>query len=331
MILGHDRSNIDLRRRRAARSRNPLHTRRIDAGVPRKARVRDRRKSPQAHRNGNRGRRACHRTQIRCWQCKERLVTCIKLPTSNKLRAVLGVLDRTTSLGEAEDMGHYKSKRSGPGVQPLRGSRTGEATERRRLGRPGCRQLSATCWQRSHAWPRDRLANLSPMRTATPPVFDPETHTVALPESFKKSFKALWDAEWYRMGLSEEVGGVPVPRSVVWAIGELILGAQPAAHMYQAGPAFADVLFNNGTEEQKKWAATIVERGWGATDGPHRARRRLRRRCRTHQGDQAGRRLLAHRGASSASSPRPTRTTCSRTSSTSFSLAPKAPDRAPRA
>ncbi len=98
-----------------------------------------------------------------------------------------------------------------------------------------------------------------------PPVFDPETHTVALPESFKKSFKALWDAEWYRMGLSEEVGGVPVPRSVVWAIGELILGAQPAAHMYQAGPAFADVLFNNGTEEQKKWAATIVERGWGAT------------------------------------------------------------------
>lgn len=98
-----------------------------------------------------------------------------------------------------------------------------------------------------------------------PPVFDPENHTVTLPESFKKSFRALWDAEWYRMGLSEEIGGVPVPRSVVWAIGELILGAQPAAHMYQAGPAFADVLFHNGTEEQKKWAATCVERGWGAT------------------------------------------------------------------
>ncbi|QNG20288.1 acyl-CoA dehydrogenase [Rhodococcus triatomae] len=98
-----------------------------------------------------------------------------------------------------------------------------------------------------------------------PPVFDPENHTVTLPESFKKSFRALWDAEWYRMGLSEEIGGVPVPRSVVWAIGELILGSQPAAHMYQAGPAFADVLFNNGTDEQKKWAATLVERGWGAT------------------------------------------------------------------
>ncbi|WP_040772890.1 acyl-CoA dehydrogenase N-terminal domain-containing protein, partial [Rhodococcus rhodnii] len=35
-----------------------------------------------------------------------------------------------------------------------------------------------------------------------PPVFDPETHEISLPESFKKSFKSMWDAEWYRMGLS---------------------------------------------------------------------------------------------------------------------------------
>ena len=98
-----------------------------------------------------------------------------------------------------------------------------------------------------------------------PPVFDPETHEATLPESFKKSFKAMWDAEWYRMGLSEEIGGVPVPRSVVWAIAEMMLGAQPAAFMYQAGPSFADVFFKNGTDEQKKWAETCVERGWGAT------------------------------------------------------------------
>ncbi|MFD4295216.1 acyl-CoA dehydrogenase [Rhodococcus sp. NPDC058532] len=98
-----------------------------------------------------------------------------------------------------------------------------------------------------------------------PPVFDPETHEATLPESFKKSFKAMWDAEWYRMGLDEEIGGVPVPRSVVWAISEMMLGAQPAAFMYQAGPSFANVLFTNGTDEQKQWAATCVERGWGAT------------------------------------------------------------------
>lgn len=98
-----------------------------------------------------------------------------------------------------------------------------------------------------------------------PPVFDTEKHEATLPESFKKSFKAMWDAEWYRMGLSEEVGGVPVPRAVVWAIAEMLLGSQPAAFMYAAGPSFADVLFKNGTDEQKQWAATLVERGWGAT------------------------------------------------------------------
>ncbi|MDG3015760.1 acyl-CoA dehydrogenase [Speluncibacter jeojiensis] len=98
-----------------------------------------------------------------------------------------------------------------------------------------------------------------------PPVFDPETHEATIPESFKKSFKSMWDAEWYRMGLSEEIGGVPVPRTVVWSIAEMLLGAQPAAFMYQAGPSFADVFFKNGTDVQKQWAATCVERGWGAT------------------------------------------------------------------
>ncbi|MFC9789690.1 acyl-CoA dehydrogenase [Rhodococcus sp. NPDC127528] len=98
-----------------------------------------------------------------------------------------------------------------------------------------------------------------------PPVFDPETHTLAIPEGFKASFKAMWDGEWYRMGLQEEIGGVPAPRALVWSIAEMLLGAQPAAFMYAAGPSFAGVLFENGTDEQKKWAEVCVERGWGAT------------------------------------------------------------------
>jgi len=98
-----------------------------------------------------------------------------------------------------------------------------------------------------------------------PPVFDPDTHTVTLPESFKKSFKALWDGEWYRMGLSEEIGGIPASCTLVWAIGELILGANPAAHMYMAAPSFAQVVYDCGTDEQKNWARLAVEKGWGAT------------------------------------------------------------------
>ncbi|WP_277370311.1 acyl-CoA dehydrogenase [Rhodococcus rhodochrous] len=98
-----------------------------------------------------------------------------------------------------------------------------------------------------------------------PPVFDPENHSVSLPEPFKKSFRAWWDAGYWSMGIPEEIGGTDAPRSLLWAVNEMMLGAQPAAFMYAAGPAFAGVLYDNGTDEQKQWAATCVERGWGAT------------------------------------------------------------------
>ncbi|KAA8890960.1 acyl-CoA dehydrogenase [Nocardia colli] len=98
-----------------------------------------------------------------------------------------------------------------------------------------------------------------------PPVFDPETHTVAIPESFKKSFRALQEGGWEKLGIPEALGGLGVPRTVHWAISELILGAQPAAYMYAAGPGFNTIFYNNGTDEQKKWAQIAIDRDWGAT------------------------------------------------------------------
>ena len=98
-----------------------------------------------------------------------------------------------------------------------------------------------------------------------PPVFDPETHSVSIPEDFKKSFAAWYDAGYTMMGLPEDLGGMPAPRSLVWAAGEMMLGANPPIYMYSAGPSFAAVMYENGTEEQKKWAAVCAERGWGAT------------------------------------------------------------------
>ena len=67
-----------------------------------------------------------------------------------------------------------------------------------------------------------------------PPVFDPETHSVSLPEPFKKSFRAWWDAGYWSMGIPEELGGTDSPRSLLWAVNEMMLGAQPAAFMYAA-------------------------------------------------------------------------------------------------
>jgi alkylation response protein AidB-like acyl-CoA dehydrogenase len=98
-----------------------------------------------------------------------------------------------------------------------------------------------------------------------PPTFDPETHTVHLPEPYQKSFKAWQHGEWFRIGLDEQVGGVAAPSMLAWAINELPLGAQPAAFMCLAGPVLANVLFHVGNEQQKRWAAMAIDRNWGAT------------------------------------------------------------------
>jgi alkylation response protein AidB-like acyl-CoA dehydrogenase len=99
----------------------------------------------------------------------------------------------------------------------------------------------------------------------TPPVFDPKTSTVTMPEGFKKSFRAYMDAEWWRLDLPEELGGTVAPPSLRWAVAELVLGANPAVHMYSSGMAFAHVIFRLGTEEQRKVAAQMVAGQWGAT------------------------------------------------------------------
>ncbi|MDT4902872.1 MAG: hypothetical protein QOH52_888, partial [Pseudonocardiales bacterium] len=98
-----------------------------------------------------------------------------------------------------------------------------------------------------------------------PPVFDPDTNSVKIPESFKKSFKTLQDSEWWRLETIPELGGQLVPRTVVWAVAEQILGSNPALHMYMAGAPFAGILYLNGNETQKKMAQRMIDNGWGAT------------------------------------------------------------------
>ncbi|QKW39659.1 acyl-CoA dehydrogenase [Actinomadura sp. NAK00032] len=98
-----------------------------------------------------------------------------------------------------------------------------------------------------------------------PPVFDPAAGTVEMPESFKKSFQAWMDAEWYRLDLAPEFGGSGAPRSLTWAVAEQVLGANPAVYMFASGPGFAQILWHIGTPEQKKFAELALERQWGAT------------------------------------------------------------------
>ncbi len=98
-----------------------------------------------------------------------------------------------------------------------------------------------------------------------PPVFDPATHTIKLPESFKASVRACIEGGWNKVTLDEDLGGMPAPKALLWALNEHILGANPAVWMYSGGAGFAQIFADNGTEEQRKWAAIASENNWGAT------------------------------------------------------------------
>ncbi len=98
-----------------------------------------------------------------------------------------------------------------------------------------------------------------------PPTFDPQNHTVSLPDPFKESLRAWRRGEWFRVGLDESLGGVPAPAMVAWAINELPLGANPPVFLYMAGPVMADIIYHIGNEQQRHLASIAMEHNWAAT------------------------------------------------------------------
>ena len=97
------------------------------------------------------------------------------------------------------------------------------------------------------------------------PVFDPETHSVTVPDGVKKSFRSLMDSGAWQLELPEELGGQATPPSVQWAVHELNIGANPSAMLYTAGPKFAYAMWATGNERDQRIAKIMIERQWGAT------------------------------------------------------------------
>ena len=98
-----------------------------------------------------------------------------------------------------------------------------------------------------------------------PPVYDPATQSITMPESFKAAFAALQDSEWWRLDLPEHLGGSGAPPSLRWAAAELLVGANPAAFMFMNGPNMAAVIDHYGTPDQKTMAQLMIDRNWGST------------------------------------------------------------------
>ncbi|MGG5259274.1 acyl-CoA dehydrogenase [Phycicoccus avicenniae] len=98
-----------------------------------------------------------------------------------------------------------------------------------------------------------------------PPVYDPQTQAVTMPESFAKSFAAYRDSGFWNIDLPAELDGTVAPPSLRWAVNEMLLGANPALAMFAASYSFAKLLHTLGTPEQQKLAKWIVEKGWHCT------------------------------------------------------------------
>ncbi|PJJ47860.1 hypothetical protein CLV56_4119 [Mumia flava] len=112
---------------------------------------------------------------------------------------------------------------------------------------------------------REDLAESFADADRNPPVFDPETSTAPVPAAFKKSYRTWMDSGYWRLGTMAELGGTLAPSSINWALGEMVLGANPAIWMYGAGPMFAGVVHRNGTERDRTIAQHMVEREWVST------------------------------------------------------------------
>ncbi|OBF71474.1 butyryl-CoA dehydrogenase [Mycobacterium sp. 852002-51613_SCH5001154] len=98
-----------------------------------------------------------------------------------------------------------------------------------------------------------------------PPVFDPAEHTISVPDELVKTVQVIKEAGWWRLMLDEEIGGMAAPPPLAWAVNEMIICANPSANFFCLGPLMAQALYVEGNEEQRRWAAEGVERGWAAT------------------------------------------------------------------
>jgi len=98
-----------------------------------------------------------------------------------------------------------------------------------------------------------------------PPIFDPSTHTAKVPDSFARAYRGYVESGFWQMGVPAQIGGVPAPSSLRWAMLEFLLGANPAIHLYASGFDFAAILYRLGTPDQQRLAELMIEKRWGAT------------------------------------------------------------------
>ena len=89
---------------------------------------------------------------------------------------------------------------------------------------------------------------------------------VTIPEGISKALDAYFSGGWHQMNLPQSLGGFGSTPSLTWAATAMLVGANPAALMYCAGPFFAAIANELVTDEQREyWIKPWVDKQWGAT------------------------------------------------------------------
>ncbi len=100
----------------------------------------------------------------------------------------------------------------------------------------------------------------------TPLKLDAETGDVTVPAELNTSLDAFFDNDWHLLYVPTHLGGYGASPSVSWASSEMLVGANPAAFFFTAGPFFAKILDEVATDEQRaRFVTPMVEHKWGGT------------------------------------------------------------------
>ena len=98
-----------------------------------------------------------------------------------------------------------------------------------------------------------------------PPVYDPATHSVTMPESFSKSFRAYVDGEWGNLDVPAELGGMVVPPRCAGPSPRWSAAPTRPSTCTRRATRSPSLLWHMGTDEQKKLAKHIVDNAWHTT------------------------------------------------------------------
>ena len=99
-----------------------------------------------------------------------------------------------------------------------------------------------------------------------PSVLDADTGEVTCPPELNASLDAFFDNDWHLLYVPPHLGGYGAPQSVSWSASEMLVGANPAAFFFTAGPFFAAILDSVSNDEQRKrFVEPMIEHKWGAT------------------------------------------------------------------